>query len=219
MLVARPVGGFDQVSTTRSLAAAALEDSAEWADEELTDGLRVGSEMEWVALGSAATALGSAATAAAVVYTKRQLKAGHDQARTAFEDNLEREYRQIAADIPVRALLGAKLASPLSDEVLRVFYRYIDLTNQQVFLRRQGRITSETWHNWCEGIAHHFGRPAFRDAWEQIRDKATEDFEDFSELHRLQQSDFKDDPADWSGSPKANSRSRTDAPATITRVA
>jgi hypothetical protein len=38
--------------------------------------------------------------------------AGHDQARTAFEDNLEREYRQIAADIPVRALLGAKPASP-----------------------------------------------------------------------------------------------------------
>jgi hypothetical protein len=107
------LGGFHQVSTTRSLAAAALEDSAEWADEELTDGLRVGSEMDWVALGSAATALGSAATAAAVAYTKRQLKAGHDQARTAFEDNLEREYRQIAADIPVRALLGAKLASPL----------------------------------------------------------------------------------------------------------
>jgi hypothetical protein len=172
--------------------------------------------MDWVALGSAATALGSVATAAAVVYTKRQLKAGHDQARTAFEDNLEREYRQIVADIPVQALLGAKLASPLSDEELRVFYRYIDLTNQQVFLRRQRRITSETWRNWCEGIAHHFGRPAFRDAWEQIRDKATEDF---SELHRLQQSDFKDDPADWSGSPEANARSRTDVPETISRVA
>lgn len=68
-----------------------------------------GSEMDWVALESAATALGSAA---AVVYAKRQLKAGHDQARTAFEDNLEREYRQIAADIPVWALLGAELASP-----------------------------------------------------------------------------------------------------------
>jgi hypothetical protein len=107
----------------------------------------VGSRWTWVALGSAATALGSAATAVALLYTKRQPKAGHDQARTAFEDNLEREYRQIAADIPVRALLGEELASPLSDEVLRVFYRYIDLTNQQVFLRRQERITSETWLN------------------------------------------------------------------------
>jgi hypothetical protein len=69
--------------------------------------------------------------------------------------------------------LGSAATAAAVVRCSRVFYRYIDLTNQQVFLRRQGRITSETWHNWCEGIAHHFGRPAFRDAWEQIRDKAT----------------------------------------------
>jgi hypothetical protein len=50
--------------------------------------------------------------------------------------------------------LGSAATAAAVVRCSRVFYRYIDLTNQQVFRRRQGRITSETWHNWCEGIAH-----------------------------------------------------------------
>jgi hypothetical protein len=41
MLVVRAGG------RARTEAQMRLEDSAEWADEELTDSLRVGSEMDW----------------------------------------------------------------------------------------------------------------------------------------------------------------------------
>src|SRR6266702_4183424 len=70
-------------------------------------------DMDWVAFGSVATAMGSVATAVALVFTRQQLRAGQDRSQTAFEDNLEREYRQITADIPVQAPLGAPLEAPL----------------------------------------------------------------------------------------------------------
>ena len=85
------------------------------------------------------TAVGSIATAAAVLLAGWQLRLSWQQAKSAFEDQLEREYRDIAAQLPVAALLGAELAPPLSEVTLTAFYRYIDLTNQQIFLGELAR--------------------------------------------------------------------------------
>jgi hypothetical protein len=61
------------------------------------------------ALGSPATAADSVATAVAVLFTREQLKLSRDQATSSFEDQLEREYRQIIAQLPIGALLGEQL--------------------------------------------------------------------------------------------------------------
>jgi hypothetical protein len=154
--------------------------------------------MDWAAFGSLATAAGSVATAVAVMFTRGQLKLSRDQATSGFEDQLEREYRQIIAQLPVDALLGEQLPAPVPGAVLAVFYRYIDLTNQQVFLRGQDRVSDATWASWREGIAHQLCRPAFKAAWSQLKDAVPEDF---SELRRLEQSGFTDDPRDWPKQP------------------
>jgi len=91
----------------------------------------------------------------------------------------------------------------------RAFYRYIDLTNQEVFLRSQRRIRPETWASWREGIAHHLRRPAFKAAWDQIKAEAVDDF---PELRRLEQGGFTNDPAGWSELPDSDSRRPKDEP-------
>jgi hypothetical protein len=171
--------------------------------------------VDWAAVGSVATAVGAVGTAVAAVFIRMQLRDGQQQAQSAFEDQLEREYRELIAELPVGALLGADPETPLPPETLGVFYRYIDLTNQQVFLRCQNRIRLETWTNWCEGIAHQLRRPAFEAAWLQIKDQATEDF---SELRRLERSGFTDDPFQWASDAAFTAPGQDDPPA-VSRAA
>lgn len=156
--------------------------------------------IDWTAVGSIATAVGSVTTAIAVLFAGQELKHTKQQAQSGFEDQLEREYRDIVAQLPVAALLGEALPGPLPDPALTAFYRYIDLTNQQIFLRQHSRIGQATWMSWREGIAHNLRRPAFAAAWAHIKEAAPEDFD---ELRRLEKSGFaaEDDPVDWPDAP------------------
>ena len=80
------------------------------------------------------------------------------------------------------------------------FYRYVDLTNQQIFLRTRKRISKATWESWCDGISHTLQRPAFKDAWQRIGAAAPGDF---AELRELERKGFTGDPAEWSEKPSA----------------
>jgi hypothetical protein len=140
------------------------------------------------------TAIASVATAVAVFFAWGQIRLTKQQAITQFEDGLGREYREIAQRIPVKALLGEEIEEKLYEEALDDFYHYIDLTNEQVFLRQNNRITLKTWENWCEGIKSNLSRPTFKKAWTEIKSRATESF---NELRRLEASGFKDDPCKW----------------------
>ena len=55
------------------------------------------------------TALGSVATAFAVLVAAWQVRRGTAQARTSFEDDLSRAYRELARNIPVKVHLGERL--------------------------------------------------------------------------------------------------------------
>lgn len=163
---------------------------------------------DWIAaISSAITALGIAFTAVAVYLVRRQIqvaqehamiaqeqiKSGQDQARTRFEDDLAREYREIAQGIPVKALLGEELDGKEYADALDSFYHYIDLSNTQIFLRQEGRVSRETWESWREGIEWNLSRPAFGSAWNDIKLK-TEGI--FRELRQLEEKKFKGDPHD-----------------------
>jgi hypothetical protein len=139
-------------------------------------------------------ALASVATAIGVFLAWRQLRLTKEQAITQFEDSMAKEYRELAAKIPTKALLGEALNAEEYEKTFDEFYHYIDLSNEEVFLRQQGRISQETWSNWLDGIKSNLSRPAFRKAWEEIKSQAKDSFK---ELRDLEASGFKDDPLKW----------------------
>jgi hypothetical protein len=136
----------------------------------------------------------STATAVGVLLACRQLALTRSQAVSAFEDALAREYRQIVHSLPIEALLSEELADAWLEDHLKDFYRYIDLTNEQIFLRAEGRISLSTWNNWADGIRANMARPAFRSAWQAI---ASGSPSSFASLRRLEESGFKADPRSW----------------------
>jgi hypothetical protein len=136
----------------------------------------------------------SIATAIGVFFAAFQLWHTRARAITTFEDSLANEYREIIGRLPTEALLGETLTLEVRQVEFHEFYRYFDLTNNQIFLRQIGRISKKTWEFWAEGIQTNLARPAFANTWEEIGKRAGPDF---SELRRLIAEGFKSDPRRW----------------------
>lgn len=128
------------------------------------------------------TALSSIATAIGVGVAAHQLRVTRKQGVTAFEDSLAAQYRQIAATIPLKALLGEALTSDERRDKLEYFYRYFDLCNEQAFRHENSRISDSTWAFWKDGILTNFQRPAFAAAWQEIAARAKDDFNELRSL-------------------------------------
>lgn len=147
----------------------------------------------WTEIGSLATAFGSLTTAVSVIVAACQISISRQQAVTQFEDSMTSQYRAIIKTIPIEALFGEEIAEECYKSKLDDFYRYIDLTNEQVILRKQNRIRPETWAIWRDGIETQLKRPAFKRAWDEIKQRSGGDF---AELRRLE-TDFNADPRRW----------------------
>ncbi|MGH8546858.1 MAG: hypothetical protein ACREX3_25245 [Gammaproteobacteria bacterium] len=104
---------------------------------------------------------------------------------------MAKEYRKLAQKIPINALLGEDLSEQEYRESLEEFYHYIDLSNEQVFLRQEKRVSEATWNNWRDGIKSNLSKPAFRKAWEEIKSRAPGSF---TELRQLEDTEFTQDP-------------------------
>lgn len=128
----------------------------------------------------------SFATTVGVTVAAWQLWLSRQQNITAFEDSLAREYRELTAKLPTKALLEEKEGEQLSEEEYRnhfdEFYRYFDLSNEQAFLHKQKRVRCSTWKFWHDGIASNLKRPAFKRAWSEVCARCGSDF---SELRTL----------------------------------
>jgi hypothetical protein len=146
-------------------------------------------------IAAVATAAGTVVTSVGVFLAWWQIRESRKLGRTQFEDSLAHEYREIIRDIPVEALLGDRLDPKVQKDVLKYFYRYIDLTNDQIFLRQQRRVSVDTWESWRDGMKSLMSMPAFDEAWKYIQEKPTTKFD---ELRRLEKSNYSDDPRSWS---------------------
>ena len=141
--------------------------------------------------------LADVATIAGVVgvwFAVRQLRLSKQLAQSAFEDELTREYRSIVKDIPMDVLLGKPPSEERRDHVRELIYNYIDLCNQQVFLRMKGRITDDTWREWNAGMRSTLGHGFFLNVLGEIEPCGV-----FDELKLLKGSDFQEDPKTWRG--------------------
>jgi hypothetical protein len=136
----------------------------------------------------------SAFTALGVLLLLLQIHLSRRQSQTAFEDQMAREFRDIVHKLPARVVLGALLAEAEHDEVFDDIYRYLDLTNEQVFLRSTGRISKGTWEYWAEGIREILTLPEFSRVWNRVKSDSKSRFR---ELRRLESGEFLIDPRSW----------------------
>lgn len=124
----------------------------------------------------------SVATAIGVAIATWQLYHTKQQSQSQFEDSFAEQYRRVARMLPLEALLGRQLKEEELKAHLRAFYEYFDLSNEQAFLARQGRLRQETWANWREGIEQHMSRPGFKQAWATLLPDLDGSFDDFRVL-------------------------------------
>ena len=116
-----------------------------------------------------ATSLGVGIAAYQIWQTKKQ-------SITSFEDDFTRQYRDIIQRIPVKALLNENLSDDDFQKALNEIYNYIDLTNYQIFLRKQNRIRSQTWEILRDGMKANLELPAFKRGWEMIKERTPDNF-------------------------------------------
>lgn len=143
--------------------------------------------MDWNTIAAIATAIGVAIAA-------WQIHENGKLAQSTFEDTLDQQYRELSRDIPVDVLIGKPVTEEKREEVRELIYNYLDLSNEQIFLRKKGRVCKETWQDWCAGIRNHLDKVAFKEVWDEIKAEAASSF---TFLERLEQSGFKADPRDW----------------------
>lgn len=128
------------------------------------------------------SAVSGSITAIGIAVAAWQLWLAHRQAVTTFEDSVAREYRELAATLPIKALLGEALTEDEYTAYFDEFYRYFDLSNEQASLHQRKRIRRSTWRFWRDGIASNLKRTAFRRAWSEVCSRSDGDF---SELRAL----------------------------------
>lgn len=116
------------------------------------------------------------------------------QSKTTFENSLSKEYREIIRAIPYNSLIGATLTDEEKDKAFNELYNYMDFCNQQIFLRKNGRIRKSTWLNWQSGMKLNFTLPIFKEVSQKVFDELSEIFE---ELRRVKDTNFDTDPEDW----------------------
>lgn len=120
-------------------------------------------------------------------------------AQSAFENQLAKEYRELIREIPVDVLIGKKGFTSRNlraqDQRAREnIFNYLDLCNEQVYLRRKGRIRSSTWKEWSSGMRDNLRLPMFEHVWIEIKDGQRPVF---TELQTAEHERFENDPFFW----------------------
>lgn len=138
--------------------------------------------------------IASIATAVGVFIAAWQIWESRRLAQTTFEDSLDKQYRSLVMQIPVDVLIGKPVPDGKKPEVRELIYNYLDLCNEQAYLRKKKRITKARWNEWSEGIRDNMYKPAFKEVWEEIKREAPSTF---SSLTQLEKNGFDCDPAIW----------------------
>lgn len=141
-------------------------------------------------ISDAATAIAAVIAAISLGISAFQTRLSRRIAETAFEDSIDQQYRDLAKEIPVDVLIDS--STDLSNDAREAIFNYLDLCNQQIYLRAKGRVSEDRWIDWRDGIKENLNKKGFLLIWTEIKDKAS-----FSYLNRLESETFKSDPIRW----------------------
>jgi len=135
------------------------------------------------------------ATTISVIIALVQVFRNTEQSKTTFEDSLTKEYREIIRRIPYKALVGESLnGDENKNEAFNEIFNYMDLCNEQIFLRMSGRVRRKTWLNWQEGMKTNFSLTNFGFAVTEVFDKMPNNFK---ELKKVKDHEYNTDPKMW----------------------
>ncbi|WP_426516749.1 hypothetical protein ACPPVQ_18785 [Diaminobutyricibacter sp. McL0618] len=107
-----------------------------------------------------ASSLASVVTALAVVFAVGQLRVARQQSHRDFENLYVRRYWDLLDQFSDQATLDKDLSSWGSDD-LTIALNYIRLCEDEVDMRRLGRITNSTWAFWGPAISQAMTEPAY----------------------------------------------------------
>lgn len=133
-------------------------------------------------------------TAFGVIIAFVQIFRSNTQQRVIFEGSINKEYRDIIQRIPYKALINEDIGLVEIDAVNNEIYNYMDLCNEQVYLRISNRVCKKTWNNWQEGMRTNFELKTFNDTLTEVFEKLPSNF---NELQRVKALDFSTDPKQW----------------------
>ena len=133
-------------------------------------------------------------TTIGVLVAAFQLRVSSIIAQSEFEDSIDQQYRELAKDIPVDALIGKTVPSEKKEYTRELIYNYLDLCNEQTFLRKNKRVRRGTWVDWCSGMQSHLSKVEFVNVWTEIKEEAPKTF---TFLEQLEKSQFQGDPSKW----------------------
>lgn len=136
----------------------------------------------------------SVATALGVFIAAWQLWESRKLSESAFEDSFDEKYRQLAHGIPVDALLSKKVSKDQKKIAREWVYNYLDLCNEQIYLRMKGRINKDRWIEWSKWMQQHLKRPFFIEVLKEVE---KDSLDTFTYLERLINEDFQNDPITW----------------------
>jgi hypothetical protein len=148
--------------------------------------------MNWVEI---VTLLSSVVTAVGVIIAALQIRLAMKQSKTAFEDGLSSEYRQIVASLPIAVFLGEKLDKETLEKSLPVFFQYFHLSNSQAYMRARRRISARTWQLWSVSIRSNMSMPAFQQAWQVF--ESVHENRHLVFLKRLHDNNYGEPRMDW----------------------
>lgn len=114
-----------------------------------------------------------------------------EQTKTMFEDSLTKEYREIIRRIPYKAFVGGELEGSDKEIAYNEIFNYMDLCNEQIFLRSSGRVRKKTWINWQDGMKTNFSITIFSVCSKEVFDVIDNNFD---ELKKVQESEYSVDP-------------------------
>lgn len=117
-----------------------------------------------------------------------------EQSKTTFEDSISKEYRDISQNIPYNALIGKSLIGEEIKQASNEIYNYMDFCNEQIFLRKSGRVRKSTWNNWQEGMRTNFSLPIFIDVSKEVFEELPDIF---TELRKVMAQNYSTDPKEW----------------------
>lgn len=143
--------------------------------------------MNWQTLSSVGTFLG-------VIFAAYQIGQQKRISQSNFEDSLDQQYRSLIREIPVDALIGQEVEEAKKEVTREAIYNYLDLCNEQVYLRKNNRITRERWLIWQEGIEANLNKIEFQKIYKEVYDSEPDTF---TSLFKLTESNFLYDPKKW----------------------
>jgi hypothetical protein len=104
---------------------------------------------------------------------------------SGFEMRFVDRYESLLARLPDDVVMERRELSNPSIGELRVFHDYFALCDEEVFYRREGKVSAATWRDWERGMQLNLQRPTFQVAWRALRaeERLDKRFADFEPLY------------------------------------